>query len=139
VSGAVVIDVIRARRVTADHRGVLAMGDNRGMRADGFDLPDSSAALPAGDEARRTLARPPERRDPSDIGPAARVDTFDVTDAFDVTDVFDVTMEFETMEIETMEIETMEIETMEIETMDVERDELGVRLTRPSPAAQVSA
>jgi 2-phosphosulfolactate phosphatase len=52
-----VADVDEARRFKADHPGVLAMGEDRGMRPDGFDFPNSPAALSRADLTGRTLVQ----------------------------------------------------------------------------------
>jgi 2-phosphosulfolactate phosphatase len=52
-----VADVDEALRFKAEHRGVLAMGENRGMRPDGFDFPNSPAALARADLRGRILVQ----------------------------------------------------------------------------------
>jgi 2-phosphosulfolactate phosphatase len=52
-----VADVDEALRFKADHPGVLAMGEDHGMRPDGFDFPNSPAAVARSDLAGRTLVQ----------------------------------------------------------------------------------
>lgn len=52
-----VSEVDEARRFKAAHAGVLAMGENRGMRPDGFDFPNSPAAVSRADLEGRTLVQ----------------------------------------------------------------------------------
>ncbi|MGB0113132.1 MAG: 2-phosphosulfolactate phosphatase [Ilumatobacteraceae bacterium] len=85
----------------AAHPGSLAMGENRGLRPEGFDFPNSPGMVRAADliergrtgqaldaaetatallataEARKTLALGPDHCDPIDIELAATVDAFD--------------------------------------------------------------
>jgi len=49
--------VDEALRFKADHPGVLAMGENHGLRPDGFDFPNSPAAMAGADLAGRTLVQ----------------------------------------------------------------------------------
>ena len=49
--------VDEARRFKADHPGVLVMGEDHGMRPDGFDFPNSPAAVAGADLSGRTLVQ----------------------------------------------------------------------------------
>jgi 2-phosphosulfolactate phosphatase len=50
-------DVDEALRFKSDHPGVLAMGENRGMRPAGFDLPNSPAVVARAELSGRTLVQ----------------------------------------------------------------------------------
>lgn len=50
-------DVDQALEFKAAHRGVLAMGEDRGLRPDGFDLPNSPAIVGAADLGGRTIVQ----------------------------------------------------------------------------------
>ena len=52
-----VAGVDEALRFKADHPGVLAMGEDHGMRPDGFDFPNSPAAVARADLSGRTLVQ----------------------------------------------------------------------------------
>jgi 2-phosphosulfolactate phosphatase len=93
-----VADVDEALAFKARHPLSLAVGEDRGLMPDGFDLPNSPAAARRADlagrtivqrtsagtqgvvaavHAERTLALGPEHCDPADIDLAGRVDAFD--------------------------------------------------------------